>query len=333
MRAFLDRLPFGLLLAGLGALYLALDFRLNGPLADCVERANWAATVNGRPITKAEVDLATGLFLARQGMTPGELAGKELNKTRRFVLDGLIDDELVRSGAEQEAARVSEEALEERVRQFESRFAPGELQAILRPQQLPVPAMRAILRDHFRQQAWIEEKIRADCAVSEADAQAWFARNGSRLHIPEQVRARHLFLSAVFGDVAAKERLVPELARQLREGRATFAELCALHSDDERTKNAGGDLGYFGRARLSPDFAGPVFAQEPGQIGEPIRTKLGWHIVRVEEKVPARSPSWEELRADLAVYLENQQRGKSVAALVQERRRRAVVWIAGSPDF
>lgn len=333
MRELLDRVSFGALFAGLGIVYLILDVALRGPVTGLVERWDWAATVNGQPVTKSQVNLATDLFLARRGMTAGELTREELEQTRRAVLSGLIDDELVRAGTEQQGIPASDEMLEGRVKQFESRFVPGELKAALRTQDLSVPEMHAIVRNCARQQLWIEEQTRPAWAVPAEEIRAWFAFQGSRIHLPEMVRARHLFLSSVFGDVAVKEKLVPELASRLREGKATFEELCPVHSEDERTKHAGGDLGYFSRARMPLDFTGPVFALQPGEVGAPIRTTLGWHIVRVEEKKPARSASWEELRADIAAFLENGRRAEAVDAFLRQQRQEAAIRVFGPLGF
>jgi parvulin-like peptidyl-prolyl isomerase len=313
------RLPRLGTIAGLFLICLCLDLFSEGPVRKWVQphfpgrlqdllggvNREWVATVAGHPITRAQLDLATGLFLARKDQAQASLPADALNKVRLAILDGLIDEELVRISSEAQPVHVPEEWLQERVNLFEARFAPGELARALAAQDLSKEGLRAILREHARQQFWLEEKTRALRKVSDEEAMSWYRARGRNVRMPEVIRARHLFLSSVFGDVAAKEKLLPELVSQLQSGSATFEQLCPRYSEDERTKLIGGELGYFSRERVLPDFAGPVFAQEPGKVGGAFRTKIGWHIVQVEEKIPARELSWEELRPEIAAYLEN----------------------------
>lgn len=327
--SFLASISFRTLLLGVCLVYLVLDCVLKGPVhswckpwfSGTTERqSDWAAKVNDRPITRAQRELAVDLLLARKGQIRADLTPDALEATRLGVLGQLIDDELVRICSEAEPVRVPESVLEHRVQQFESRFAPGELAVVLAAQGLSQQEFRSILRDQACQEFWLEEKTRSARTVSEADIQRWQDRHGTRIRMPEMVRARHLFLSSVYGDVAAKEKLVPELANQLGEGRATFEELCPRFSDDDRTKLIGGELGYFSRERVPADFAAPVFAQEPGKVGSAFRTKIGWHIVQVEERLPARELSWEELRPELTAFLENESRQPAIQALLRRLR-------------
>lgn len=334
---FIAKLRFRPLLIGLSVAYLLLDLALKGPLYQRVERLlpgrpsseemgarqGWAATVNGNPITKAQLDLAIDLFLARRGKSRQDLTKENLGITQLAVLNQLINDELVRIWSQAQPVEAPEEFLYERVRQFELHFPPGELEEMLRSQRLSRAELRSILREHARQQYWLEEKTRGAYVVTQEETKDWFAQYGKKVQMPEMIRARHLFLSSVFGDVSAKEKLVPELAGQLREGRASFEQLCAAHSEDERTKNIGGEMGYFSRARVPPDFAEQAFSQAPGLVGEVFRTKLGWHIVQVLDRVPSREVSWEELRPEIEAYLENDWRSRAVETLLQEQLRSA----------
>ncbi len=67
-----------------------------------------------------------------------------------------------------------------------------------------------------------------------------------------------------------------------------FAKLAAEYSDDTVSAAEGGDLGWFGRGRMVPEFEEAVFKLEPGQISDPIKTQYGYHIVQVLERDPAR---------------------------------------------
>lgn len=73
-----------------------------------------------------------------------------------------------------------------------------------------------------------------------------------------------------------------EIKRMLDEG-DDFEELAKAYSEDNTAQN-GGDLGWFGRGRMVPEFDSAAFALKPGEISDPVRTKFGWHIIQTLEK-------------------------------------------------
>ncbi|NOZ28940.1 MAG: hypothetical protein GXP39_12935 [Chloroflexi bacterium] len=81
--------------------------------------------------------------------------------------------------------------------------------------------------------------------------------------------------------------LAQELVERLRAGE-DFAKLAEEYSDDPGSKASGGDLGWFGRGRMVPEFEEAAFSLEPGQISDPVKTPFGYHIIQVMEKDPAR---------------------------------------------
>ncbi len=81
--------------------------------------------------------------------------------------------------------------------------------------------------------------------------------------------------------------LAKELVERLRAGE-DFAELARQYSDDPGSRDNGGELGWFGRGRMVPEFEEAAFSLEPGEISDPVKTQFGYHIIQVLEKDPAR---------------------------------------------
>ena len=107
----------------------------------------------------------------------------------------------------------------------------------------------------------------------------------------EEIKARHILLEAEEEARAVIEKI---------KGGADFAEV-AKEKSIGPSAEAGGDLGYFTRDAMVPEFADAVFELQPGEISAaPVKTAYGWHVIKVEDRRPGAPPSFEEMRGQLA---------------------------------
>jgi peptidyl-prolyl cis-trans isomerase D len=118
-----------------------------------------------------------------------------------------------------------------------------------------------------------------------------------------------------------------ERAQALRkeiEGGKDFAEVAKASSEDQSTKPSGGDLGWVSRNTWEPALANAAFALEPGQVTQPIETKFGIHLVKVEEKKPAQDRKLEEVQDEIATTLYKKDKAKELARAEAEKALAAV---------
>jgi peptidyl-prolyl cis-trans isomerase D len=130
------------------------------------------------------------------------------------------------------------------------------------------------------------EALRAKTIVPAADIEREYNNNSEQYTTPEQVRASHILLKTEGKDDAAMKAKAEELLKQARGG-ADFAELARKNSEDEASAKNGGDLDYFGRGRMVPEFDTVAFAMQPNQISDLVKTQYGYHIIKVADKKAA----------------------------------------------
>lgn len=115
--------------------------------------------------------------------------------------------------------------------------------------------------------------------------------------------------------IDAKRKLIASLFARLARGEK-FSDLVAASSEDEATKNRGGDLGYFSAFHRPPDFFAAVTKLHVGQTSPPIRTRLGFHIVEVSDSKPAQQLPFDQARAEIVAALESEKRQRAIKTLI-----------------
>ncbi len=164
----------------------------------------------------------------------------------------------------------------------------------------------AAKRQGLDQDPEVQRRIRQ--ATEQELQQALLSREVGALATPEAVRAR--YEAEVAGksgeeEVHARHILVPtetearQALAEVRRPGADFAEVARRRSTGPGAAE-GGDLGFFKRGDMVPEFAEAAFALAPGAIGEaPVRSAFGWHVIKVEARRTAAAPAFEEVRETL----------------------------------
>ena len=146
------------------------------------------------------------------------------------------------------------------------------------------------------------DQARQKVVVPPTDVQRYYNDNIQQYQTPEQVRASHILLNTGGKDEAAVRKQAESILAQAKAG-ADFAELAKKYSEDEGSKANGGDLSYFGRGRMVPEFEAAAFSMEPGQISDLVKTQYGFHIIKVVDKRPGVTQSIDEVRPQIQQML------------------------------
>ena len=237
---------------------------------------------------------------------------------RHSVLKNLIAEFVSRANAESQAAAEKESEHEAQV--LRSQFGDEKIwRAALNRSALSTRGLSRLVRENLRTRRWISKQIAAQIEVTDAECRAFYESQMPNFFVPERIHASHLFLTAppeTPPDVLESKRLAIEaLFVRLAKGE-DFAVLVSEHSEDEATKLRAGDLGYFDANRMPPDFFAAAMKLHPGELGKPLRTRLGFHIIKFLDRQPARERTFEEVRGDIAIQLTNEKRATAVPKLI-----------------
>lgn len=146
------------------------------------------------------------------------------------------------------------------------------------------------------------QSIRTSLNISAQDIERAYNANIQQYQSPMQVRASHILLKLEDKDEAAVRKQAEDLLAQAKGG-ADFAQLATKFSEDEGTKDKGGDLDFFTSGRMVPAFETAAFAMEPGQISDVVKTDFGFHIIKVTDKRGGVTQPLAEVQAQITEQL------------------------------
>jgi peptidyl-prolyl cis-trans isomerase D len=146
------------------------------------------------------------------------------------------------------------------------------------------------------------EQARQKVVVPPTDIQRYYNDNIQQYQTPEQVRASHILLETAGKNDDDVKKRAEEILKQVKSG-TDFAELAKKVSEDKGSKANGGDLDYFGRGRMVPEFEQAAFSMQPGQTSDLVKSQFGYHIIKVVDKKAGATRPLEEVRTQIQQQL------------------------------
>lgn len=162
---------------------------------------------------------------------------------------------------------------------------------------------RRALRD-----AYFDKSVKG--AVTEAEAKKLYDSQVAAAKPQEEARARHILVD---NELKAKE-----IFEKIAHGE-DFARMAREHSKDPGSKEDGGDLGYFSRGQMVPQFEEAAFKLKNGEMSQPIQSQFGWHIIKLEDKRQRGAPPFDTIKERIMASLVH----KKAQELVQTLRDKA----------
>jgi peptidyl-prolyl cis-trans isomerase C len=137
----------------------------------------------------------------------------------------------------------------------------------------------------------------------------------------QEVHARHILVES--------EADAKTIEDELKKG-ADFAELAKKKSKDPGASD-GGDLGFFTKDQMVPEFSAAAFALEPGKISDPVKTQFGWHVIKVEEKRNRKAPDFEQVKSQIETYVTRKAQADYVSKLREAAKIERMDQAANTP--
>lgn len=250
-----------------------------------------AAMVNDEAILASDVEEQVYMFVQRAGVQPSR---QEVDSLRRRVLDAMIDDRLVQAEAKRQGVVATEADINRQLDvaiadQKERLGGDGPFNEALKREGITEAQLRDRFRVDLAKQIAMEkfrQKMFPRKTVTAAEAEAYFNAHKDKFpRVPGEVRLSVIQIPPQPESTAVAAGFAKAQAvRKRLVGGERFAKVAAEESEDPGSKDAGGDLGFFGRGRLEPSVENAAFSLKNNEISQPIRSPYGWHILQTLER-------------------------------------------------
>ena len=260
------------------------------------------AVVNDDIITSWEVNQAMQPLI-REAEKKAPLSDEARRELRANVIAMLIDKKLAEQKIKELNIKVTDDELRQSIEDVkkQNKLTQEALVAALAAQGITYEQYRSQLRDQLERLRLVSQEVKSKIQVSEQEMMDYYWANKSLFTEDESFRARHIFIkipkNATDEQLNALNAKVEAIWKET-QGPADFAALAGKYTEDATAKD-GGSLGVFKKGDMQGEFVLVLEQLNPGEVSGVIKTPSGFHIVKLEERIPGRVKSFEEVKSDI----------------------------------
>jgi peptidyl-prolyl cis-trans isomerase C len=285
------------------------------------------ARVNGEQVTKADLERMIKTMEQQAG---APVPAERRDEIYRGAIDRLVTYTLLKQESKTRGVKIDEAEIDSKVQEVKGQFPTQDaFEKALKDRNMTVESFKSDARNDLSVNKVMETAVASVPGPSDAEAKDFYTKNPDKFKQDEQVRASHI-LVRVAADADAKTRArakaeIEAVLKQVKSG-GDFAKLAQQHSQDGSAAQ-GGDLGYFPRGQMVPEFDQAAFSLPVGQVSGIVTTQFGYHILKVTDKKPAGTVSFEEAAPKIKQYLEQQKKQEAADAFINGLKKKSKIEI------
>lgn len=285
----------------------------------------------GVEVTRGELDEAINQILSQRGMNISMLPPERLPEIERNIIDQLAIEKLLLNASKSVDLKDVDKKTEEKFKEITSSVpSPEVLKQQLEKRGLTLEKLKAEIRKQIILQSTVESKVPEPKAPTEAEIEKFYTDNPARFNRDAMVRASHVLImfkaDAPAAEKAAKKKTAEAARARVAKGEA-FAKVATEVSEDKGSAANGGDLDYFRKGMMVPEFEKVAFNAKVGEVSQVFETPFGYHFLVVTDTKPAGKIPLAEVHDRIAMVIKNTQRSEGLRAYVQKLKEDAKIKI------
>jgi len=286
------------------------------------------AIVNGVTISKDAYDRELDFFARRAAQGGQQIPDGQMAQMKNEVLESLIDRELLFQESKKMGIKVKTEAVSDQLQKIQQRYPnKEEFKKLLSNMGLTESDVQAQIERGMAIQELIGKEVTEKIKVSDEETKAFYDKNPQLFQQPEQIKASHILIKvqadAPADQKAAARKKIENVQQKVKKGE-DFATLAKTYSEGPSGPK-GGDLGYFRRGQMVKPFEEAAFSLKPDETSEIVETQFGYHLIKVNDKKPAKKMTYAEVKDRLNDHLKKQKTETETNAYIETLRKDAKI--------
>jgi peptidyl-prolyl cis-trans isomerase C len=286
------------------------------------------ARVNGETIERWEFENAVKRVEARAG---GSVPPERRDEVLRDVLDQLVAYHLLAQESRLRKMEVSDKDVEARLAEIRQNFPNEEaFKQGLAAQGLSPEQLRTQTRTGLEVAKVVDAEVTSKVAVEDAAVNAFYQQNLERFKQGDSVHASHILIGVAQDATPAQKadaKAKAQAALKQVRGGADFSIVAKAQSQDPGSAQNGGDLGFFPKGQMNPQFEDAAFKLKVGAVSAVVETPFGFHIIKVHERRGPRTAPFTEVSGQIKEFLLKGQREEKLNQLVEQAKAKGKIQI------
>ncbi len=310
--------------------------------------------INDATITQAEFDKLLDKQIAMSPFAKMGLGDIKEQKdgimylmTSRAVVTQLIISELLNQEAKARGIKVTNKDVDEAIAKIiEKLGGKDQLSAILKENKVTT----AQFKKDIKTQVMLQKLARSagNVKVSDKEVKEFYDKNIKKFTHGEQVRAKHILISAnpfqlqqeieqaakkdmsdeemkaaIQARMQEKKALAEKVSKELQADSSKFNAYAKKYSDDQGSAVRGGDLGFFSKEMMVPEFSKASFSAKPNTVSKPVQSQFGYHIIMVTDRRAAGVEPFEKVKTNLKESMSNEKELQAIDKITKAARKKA----------
>lgn len=291
------------------------------------------ARVGDRIITRSQYTnrLQDGLEEIEKTVPPAERPAR-VETFRKTLLDDMLSELLLKDRADRLGLAISDAEVKDATKRLMAQYGlktDEEFEDSLKKSGLTRPEMEARLRDTLLTNKVFSRELRSRSEMTDKELRDKYAREKESYRLPERATVREIIVLIPEAPTASAVDALRERAAQAAtraKAGEDFAKLVAEYSDAP-SKERGGDIGVVNRGELLDALDQAVFNADAGTIAGPIETRFGFHILKIEQRLPSEVPSFDTLKEQLRQDASEETFQRDYRAYIESLRKEAFIQV------
>lgn len=319
-----------------------------------IKNQNAIIKINDQAITQAEYDKLMDRSISqspfgKMGDLKGNKDGFLYLMMEQNVINQLIITELLEQEAKDRGIKVTGKDVDEALKKsMDQMGGKDRLIEVLKLNNISIADFKKDLKNQVKMQKLANSAGKIE--VSDKECEKFYKENPDKFQNPEMVRASHILISAnawqiqqdltldgkrkmeeaelkaqVEAKMADKKAQAEKLAKELKADKTKFAEYAQKYSDDPGTAKQGGDLGFFPKEAMVPEFTKVAFESKPDTVSDVVKTQFGYHIIYVQDRRAAGVTPYDKAQNGIRDYLTTEKQIKALDDLTAAAKKKAKI--------